>query len=152
MPQSTSESDTATDMVQPLAEFRYRLRLFLQFSEGAAHDIGLQPQQHQLLLQIAGCHEGVATTIAWAAERLGLRHNSVVELVDRCVRADLLVRGDDPDDGRRVTLRLTKHGEHILNDLSEAHVRELHVLGPALLRSLRGAARHGATANDEARK
>ena len=43
--------------LRTLAEFRYRLRMFLQFSENAAQKLGLQPQQHQLLLQIAGAPE-----------------------------------------------------------------------------------------------
>ena len=37
-----------------LAEFRYELRQFLQFSEGCASEAGLHTQQHQLLLQLAG--------------------------------------------------------------------------------------------------
>ena len=35
---------------QSLAEFRYQLRRFLHFSEQAARSVGLEPQQHQLLL------------------------------------------------------------------------------------------------------
>jgi len=47
--------------IKKLAEFRHRLRLFLQFSENAAEKLGLQPQQHQLLLQIAGAPAGVVS-------------------------------------------------------------------------------------------
>ena len=39
---------------QSLAEFRYQLRCFLHFSEQAARSVGLEPQQHQLLLTIKG--------------------------------------------------------------------------------------------------
>jgi hypothetical protein len=38
-------------------------------------------------LQVAGAPEGEAVTIAYAAERLSLRHHSVVELVNRSERA-----------------------------------------------------------------
>ena len=69
-------------LLKTLAEFRYELRRFLLFSECAALEAGLQSQQHQLLLQVAGAPENVAVTIAYAAERLGLKHNSAVELVD----------------------------------------------------------------------
>jgi hypothetical protein len=69
--------------LQIIAEFRHQLRPFLHFSETAAQNRGLQPQQHQLLLQIAGDPDKVAATIGYAAERLGLRHNTVVELSNR---------------------------------------------------------------------
>ena len=73
------------DLVHILAEFRYQLRTFLQFSEQAAHEVRLRPQQHQLLLQVAGAPERTAASIAYVAGRLGLRHNSAVELVNRSV-------------------------------------------------------------------
>lgn len=47
-----------------LADFRYVLRQFLHFSEVAAVEAGIQPQQHQLMLQIAGAPPGAATTVA----------------------------------------------------------------------------------------
>ena len=78
--------------LRTLAEFRHRLRLFLQFSENAAQKLGLQPQQHQLLLQIAGAPDGTATTVGYAAERLGLRHNTAVELSNRSEEAGLIRR------------------------------------------------------------
>ena len=40
--------------VTRLAAFRYELRRFLRFSEKAARSCGLTPQQHQLLLGVAG--------------------------------------------------------------------------------------------------
>ncbi|MCZ8516664.1 hypothetical protein O9H85_30635 [Paenibacillus filicis] len=39
---------------EQLAEFRYTLRKFIHFSETAARDVGLTPQQHQLILAIQG--------------------------------------------------------------------------------------------------
>ncbi len=88
---------TDRQRVQTLAEFRYALRKFLQFSEGRAVDAGLHPQQHQLLLHIAGAPEGIETTVSYAAERLGLRHNSAVELSKRCEG-----RGSDPSQSRHL--------------------------------------------------
>ena len=76
-------------LLRTLAEFRFELRRFLLFSECAALEAGLQPQQHQLLLQVAGAPENTVVTIAYAAERLGLKHNSTVELVDRSEREGL---------------------------------------------------------------
>jgi DNA-binding MarR family transcriptional regulator len=128
---------TARERLQTLAEFRYALRRFLHFSELAASEAGLHPQQHQLLLQIAGAPSGSVASIAYAAERLGLRHHTVVELVDRSVAEGLLIRTEDPSDGRRVILAITKKGRKILQNLSEYHARELRELGPRLIRSLK---------------
>ena len=39
---------------QALAQFRYEIRRFTNFSEQAARDAGIEPQQHQALLAIEG--------------------------------------------------------------------------------------------------
>ena len=119
-----------------LAEFRFELRRFLHFSESCAAEAGLEAQQHQLLLQIAGAAAETETTITFAAERLGLRHHSVVELSKRCQEAGLIDREQDVKDRRRVQLRLTSKGHRLLRVLSEAHERELHELAPKLIRAL----------------
>jgi len=122
--------------LRTLAEFRYRLRIFLQFSENAAQKLGLQPQQHQLLLQIAGAAEGTATTVGFAAERLGLRHNTAVELSNRSVEAGLIRRKQGDGDRRRVLLELTPKGKRLLDSLSLDHARELDEQAPQLMQSL----------------
>jgi DNA-binding MarR family transcriptional regulator len=129
--------DPPDHVLQTLADFRFELRRFLQFSEGAAMEAGLQPQQHQLLLQVAGAAEGTAMTIAYAASRLGLKHNSTVELVDRSEREDLIERTADKDDKRRAILRLTRKGRQVLQKLSGDHARELNEMAPRLVRALR---------------
>jgi DNA-binding MarR family transcriptional regulator len=124
------------NLMERQAEFRYRLRTFVQFSEQAALNAGLQPQQHQLLLQIAGAPAGAIPTIAYAAERLGLRHNSVVELANRSVEDGLLERTTDETDARRVLLRVTSKGTRLLHKLASHHRSELEVMGPALIEAL----------------
>lgn len=124
-------------LLQVLAEFRYQLRSFVQFSERAAHQVNLHPQQHQLLLQVAGAPDGSLASIAYAAKRLGLRHNSTVELVNRSVKQGLLVRSSDPRDRRRVVLVIPLKGKKILKKLAQSHTRELRDLGPPLVRSLK---------------
>ena len=123
-------------LLQTLADFRFELRRFLHFSESAALDAGLQPQQHQLLLQVAGARAGTAVTIAYAAERLGLKHNSAVELVDRSEREGLLERTVDAEDRRRAILRVTRRGRQLLARLSRDHARELKDLAPRLAQAL----------------
>ena len=136
------ESDS---LLITLAEFRYQLRAFLQFSEAAAVSTGLQPQQHQLLLQVAGAPEDVTVTIAYVAERLGLKHNSTVELVDRSAREGLLTRNVDQQDKRRAILQVTPRGRHLLRKLSGDHARELNELAPRLERALRQVRLHSET-------
>ena len=124
-------------LLKTLAEFRYELRRFLLFSECAALEAGLQPQQHQLLLQVAGAPENMAVTIAYAAERLGLKHNSAVEHVDRSEREGLLERTADVNDKRRAILRVTRKGKLVLGRLAGSHAEELNELAPRLTGALK---------------
>ncbi len=134
--------EQSPSLLRPLAEFRYELRSFLCFSEQAALGAGLHPQQHQLLLQVAGAPEEATLTIAYAAARLGLKHNSAVELVDRSEREGLLGREIDPQDKRRILLHITRKGEDILNRLTNEHARELNIMAPRLLAALKHVRTH----------
>jgi DNA-binding MarR family transcriptional regulator len=129
-------------LLETLADFRFELRRFLRFSESAAVEAGLQPQQHQLLLQVAGAAEEAIVTIAYAAERLGLKHNSAVELVNRSEREGLLTRTADAGDKRRAILRLTRKGRHVMGSLAGNHARELNELAPRLVRALEDIGKH----------
>jgi DNA-binding MarR family transcriptional regulator len=119
-----------------LADFRYRLRCFLHVSQAAAEELGLRPQQYQLLQCVGAMPEGEAPTIASVAARMLLKHNSAVELVDRSVEQGLLRRSGDAGDHRRILLRVTRQGERILASLAEVHTRELEQSGPELVRAL----------------
>jgi DNA-binding MarR family transcriptional regulator len=129
-------------LLRNLAEFRFELRCFLHFSETAAQETGLHPQQHQLLLQVAGAPADTTVTIAYAAKRLGLKHNSAVELVDRSEREGLLARTVDATDKRRAILRLMHKGKLILGRLAGGHSRELNELGPRLAKTLKNISRY----------
>src|SRR5579863_1457629 len=122
-------------LLQALAEFRYYLRSFLQFSEQVAQDHNLRPRQHQLLLQIAGTPDGSIATINFLAERLGLRQNSLVELADRSEAEGLVRRMGDPSDRRRTVLSVTEKGMRLLDALAVSHARELDEFGPQLIRA-----------------
>jgi DNA-binding MarR family transcriptional regulator len=87
------------------------------------------------LLQLAGA-VGVPVTVGYVAERLGLRHNTVVELCDRCEQGGLLKRRHDDADRRRVLLALTRKGHALLESLSADHARELNELAPEMIRNL----------------
>lgn len=127
---------TERDDIQLLARFRREIRRFLQFSEQAATAVGLQPQQHQLLLQIAGAEDGTLVTIGYIAEVMSLRHNTAVELSKRCELAGLVRRTHDRDDRRCVVLELTAEGNRALRQLSEVHAQQLRELAPSLIEAL----------------
>jgi DNA-binding MarR family transcriptional regulator len=127
---------TERNEIQLLAKFRYEIRRFLQFSEQAATAAGLQPQQHQLLLQIAGASDGTLVTISHIAEVMGLRHHTTVELSKRCELAGLVRRTQDLDDRRYVVLELTTQGRDALRQLSEVHAQQLRELAPSLIQAL----------------
>ena len=108
-----------------LAAFRFALRGFLSFSEAAARAVGLTPRQHQALLGIKAASGGDTASMSQLADFLILRHNSTVGLIDRLEAAKLVVRAPDPEDRRRVLVRLTEAGERCLADLSAVHFAEL---------------------------
>jgi DNA-binding MarR family transcriptional regulator len=124
---------------EALAEFRYHIRRFLHFSEEAARLSEIEPQHHQLLLAVKGFRgkpdEG-GPTIGYLADRLRIRHNSAVELIDRMVSHGLVERLHGERDRRQVIVSLTRYGDRILKKLSADHIRELRETGPALVAAL----------------
>ena len=124
-----------------LAEFRYQIRRFLQFSADAAREHGIEPQQHQLLLALKGLPDGFRPTIRELAERLQIQHHSAVELVDRLAERGAVRREHAGEDRREVLVRLTRHGTALLCRLSLAHHNELEKTGPLLVKALTTAMR-----------
>ena len=121
---------------EALSDFRFALRRFLAFSESAARQAGLTPQQHQALLTIKGAQDADSVSIRLLAERLLINHNTAVELVDRLVAAGLVERSRDTEDRRRARLELTGMAERRLQSLSAAHLKELEAVRPALMKIL----------------
>lgn len=115
-----------------LLTFRTALRRFERWSEDQARQIGLTPAQHQLLLAVKGHPDRRGPTIGDVADYLGVRHHSVVGLVDRAVDASLIARVRDEQDGRAVRLVLTASGEDRIAQLSQLHLAELVRLAPLL--------------------
>jgi DNA-binding MarR family transcriptional regulator len=121
-----------------LAEFRYQIRVFMNGSEGAARNAGLEPQQYLILLALRGLPLGREASIRELAERMQLRHNRVVGLVDRLERRLLLRRERSLTDRRRVIVHLTQRGEKILTRLAKQRIAELRTAAPELVRALTG--------------
>jgi DNA-binding MarR family transcriptional regulator len=119
-----------------LAEVRYRIRCFLEFSEGKARAVGLEPQQHQLLLAVCGLPADLPPTIGNVAERLRIQHHSAVELVRRCERNGLVEKNPSPYDRREVHLSISARGKRLLEKLAVVHRTELRTMAPMLLRAM----------------
>jgi len=121
-----------------LGELRFRIRRFLHFSESAARQEGLEPQQHQLLLAVRSLEGPNGPTIGDLADHLLIRHHSAVGLIDRMEERGLIERVRGNDDRRQVKVRLTAVGAEKLERLSVTHRVELRNSGPALVEALGG--------------
>ena len=130
-PGRTDGTPTAADY-RALATFRFTLRRFIAFSESAAAQVGLMPQQHQTLLVIKALSLETSPSVGNVAEQLLIRHHSAVELINRLVRMGLLQRCRDQQDRRRVRVALTPLAEQKLAVLASAHLNELRAVRPLL--------------------
>jgi DNA-binding MarR family transcriptional regulator len=118
---------------EALARFRFAVRRYLRFSEETVRRHGLSPQQYQLLLALKGFPGRDWATVRELADRLQLRHHSVVELVDRAHRQGLVRRAAHPDDARAVRVLLTEDGEQTLARLAALHRDELRRMDATLI-------------------
>jgi uncharacterized protein YeaO (DUF488 family)/DNA-binding MarR family transcriptional regulator len=110
---------------EALARFRFGIRRYLRFSEQAVRSHGLTPQKYQLLLALKGYPGREWATLTELADRLQLRHHSVVELVNRAQAQGLVHRTPHPTDARAVRVELTSHGEQAMAQLGALHRDEL---------------------------
>ena len=131
-----------------MAELRYQIRRFLRFSEDAARDAGIEPQQQQLLLAVKGLPDSLKPTIGVLAERMQLQHHSTVGLIDRLVERRLLLRLRATDDKRQVLIKLTRDGEECLRKLALHHLHELRTVGPRFVKILQSLLEHTASSKE----
>jgi DNA-binding MarR family transcriptional regulator len=117
-----------SEALRRLAWFRYRLRRFLHFSESVARSCGITPQQHQLLLGVAGYTGRGWATISELAEFLQERHNAVVGLVQRAAERGLVRKLQGQRDRRFVKVQLTRRGAAMLEKISRMNLAELRAL------------------------
>jgi DNA-binding MarR family transcriptional regulator len=131
---STSKTDGFN--FQALADFRYAIRRYLNFSERNARAAGLEPQQYQALLAIKGFPHAQKATVGVLAERLQIQHHSAVELMDRLEKRGLVRRARSRVDRRQVFIQLTPTGERKLKRISLPHREELRSAEQKLRRAL----------------
>ncbi|MGH3359428.1 MAG: MarR family winged helix-turn-helix transcriptional regulator [Nocardioidaceae bacterium] len=122
--QEAPEPLTKRDFEQ-LARFRFAIRRYLRFSEETVRSQGITSQHYQLMLALKGFPGREWASVRELAERLQLRHHSVVELVNRAQAQSLVIRTEDPTDARAVRVMVTEDGEQILIRLSALHRDEL---------------------------
>lgn len=133
----TKKQDALTDAdYEALANLRYTLRRFMDFSTSAAQEEGLPSQQHQALLAIRGYRGEEPMTIGILAERLMIAPHSTSELVHRLVTAGYVTRRPDPADKRRQTVELTARANDLLKRLSAIHLTEIRDMAPRLIELL----------------
>ena len=136
MPHTARHFDADHAVVRALSAFRYEIRKFLHFSETAAREEGLEPQQHQLMLAILGIEEPAGPTIRMLADYLLIQHHSAVGLIDRLAERGCVERIRDTEDRREVRIRLTAEGVRKLQRLAGIHREELRQSAPALVAAL----------------
>ncbi len=137
MTRSRAQKSDLTDAeYRKLAAFRQALRGFVAFSAAEAAAIGLTPRQHQVLLAIRGWPDSTPPNIKSLAERMMIRHNSAVGLIQRLEAAGFIQRIESSGDRRFIQLSLTPKGEAALAALSASHLTELRQRGPRLVEML----------------
>ena len=136
MTKPSNKADVSLGDYRALAEFRYELRRYLALSDQAARSAGLHPGQYRFLLILKGLPDAIEPTIGNLAERLGLRHHSTVELVDRLEKRDLIHRERNERHRSFVFVRITPKGERILQRIVASRKVDLKRAGPILVKAL----------------
>jgi len=119
-----------------LAAWRYRIRIFLQEGDAAARRAGVEPQQYLLMLAVRGLPENAEATVQTLAERLMLKHNSTVELIDRLEAHGYVRRRRSRDDRRRVLVELLPRGRKLVERVALHRLNELRADGAELVNAL----------------
>lgn len=135
--------EISTAEYQALAELRYRIRKFVREGDEVATAGGLEPQQYLLLLMIRGIPNGQEATVSNLAERLSLKHHSVVELIDRMETHGYVRRSRSNEDRRSVLVLLLPKGEKMLHQVAQHRIGELRASGAALVDAIGALLKNG---------
>ena len=122
-------------VIRDLAALRHGLRKFLRFSERAAKRHGVTPQQHQLMLGVAGFNGTGKATVSELADFLQERHHAVGELAARCVERGLACKTRAENDRRVVFVTLTSRGRSILEKISRLNKPQADLLRSGILQA-----------------
>jgi DNA-binding MarR family transcriptional regulator len=115
-----------SDDYEALAELRYLGRKFLRFSKDLLRaKAGLNPEQYEALLAMKASSSPKGLTISQLSERLQVKHQSAVNIVDRLTERKLITRKKSESDRRQRHLELTAQGERLIEELASVHHKEL---------------------------
>ena len=125
------------DDYEALANFRYAMRKFLNFSRRAlAAEAKLTPEQYEALLALKAFGGPNGMTIKELSDRLQVKHHTAVSLVDKLERARFMRRAPGIDDRRTVCVSLTVAGSRVLAKVAVLHRREMRVRSPEMIEAL----------------
>jgi DNA-binding MarR family transcriptional regulator len=125
------------DDYEALANFRYAMRKFLNFSRRALSDeAGLTPEQYEALLALKAFAGPNGMTVRQLSDRLQVKHHTTVSLVDKLERSRFVRRDPGVDDRRTVCVSLTAAGSRVLAKVAVMHRREMRVRSPEMIDAL----------------
>jgi DNA-binding MarR family transcriptional regulator len=125
------------DDYEALANFRYAMRKFLNFSrQTLASEAGLTPEQYEALLALKAFSGPKGMTVRQLSDRLQVKHHTTVSLVDRLERSRFVRREPGVDDRRTVCVSLTAAGSRVLAKVAVLHRREMRVRSPEMIEAL----------------
>ncbi|MEM9287258.1 MAG: MarR family winged helix-turn-helix transcriptional regulator [Pseudomonadota bacterium] len=108
------------------AAFREMVHAALAFAarltavrDGYAEFVGLPGPQYTILVSIQHLKDDGSVSVKRIADHLRLSGTFVTTETNKLVRKGLVLKEKDPNDGRRVSLKMTKDGDDLLNRLSE---------------------------------
>jgi DNA-binding MarR family transcriptional regulator len=125
------------DDYEALASFRYAMRKFLSFSRRAlAKEAQLTPEQYETLLALKAFAGQTGLSISELSERLQVKHNTAVSLVDKLEELQYVCRAQGTADRRQVFVTLTPAGSSILAKVAVLHRQEMRIRSPEMIEAL----------------
>lgn len=125
------------DDYEALANFRYAMRKFLSFSKRAlATEARMTTEQYEALLALKAFSGSIGLTIKELSERLQVRHNTAVSLVDRLENTAMVRRASGATDRRRVYVQLTAIGSRRLAKVAALHRQEMRIRSHEMIEAL----------------
>lgn len=129
---AAAEEDARADKfdgyVHGIAQARYIVRKVWRFADEEARKAGLEPLQHQALLQAVGA-DPTPLTIGRLADRLDIVPALASRTVKELERLGYVSRTRHPDDKRVITVIVTEPGRDLLRAIDAAvhvHVDYFH--------------------------
>lgn len=126
-----------TEDYDALAAFRYAMRKFLSFSKRAlANEAELTPEQYEALLALKAFSSSTGLTIGDLSERLQVKHNTAVGIVNKLEAISLVRREPGILDRRQVFLKLLPEGDQLLARVAAIHREEMRMRSPEMIEAL----------------